>query len=251
MKPFHHPLLAGGLAALLVADLPGQDPEQGPPAPPPVSIGSVDPQAGREEMVELFHRVEERLREIDELLFDASAGEAIGLEVEASGIDQLLRHSTAKAEEVVEGIDRILEIAQQMGGAQATMECPSGGEGEGSPLDQKLQGAQGQKEQTPEMPGQEPQPSEEPGGTDPEDDPGKQGQPNSPRESSDDPRNEENQPPPEGEKGGGSGSADSSERWGDLPIHVRDLFRTEGGGDLPPQYRDWIDAYYRRLNQRP
>jgi hypothetical protein len=28
------------------------------------------------------------------------------------------------------------------------------------------------------------------------------------------------------------------------------LFRTEGGGDLPPQYRDWIDAYHRRLNRR-
>jgi len=33
---------------------------------------------------------------------------------------------------------------------------------------------------------------------------------------------------------------------------VRDLFRREGDGtDLPPQYRDWIDAYYRRLNRKP
>jgi len=32
---------------------------------------------------------------------------------------------------------------------------------------------------------------------------------------------------------------------------VRDLFRMEGGGDLPPRYRDWIDAYYRRLDRTP
>jgi hypothetical protein len=44
---------------------------------------------------------------------------------------------------------------------------------------------------------------------------------------------------------------DERERWGDLPIQVREVFRNEGGADLPPQYRDWIDAYYRRLNQRP
>jgi hypothetical protein len=25
----------------------------------------------------------------------------------------------------------------------------------------------------------------------------------------------------------------------------------EGGRDLPPRYRDWIDAYYRRLNRQP
>jgi hypothetical protein len=28
---------------------------------------------------------------------------------------------------------------------------------------------------------------------------------------------------------------------------VRDVFRTQGGGDMPAKYRDWIDAYYRRM----
>ena len=40
---------------------------------------------------------------------------------------------------------------------------------------------------------------------------------------------------------------DSNDRWGDLPIQVREVFRTEGGMDMPPQYRDWIDGHYRRL----
>ena len=45
---------------------------------------------------------------------------------------------------------------------------------------------------------------------------------------------------------------DDRERWGDLPLQVRDLFRSEGSSaDLPAQYRDWIDAYHRRLNRRP
>jgi hypothetical protein len=42
--------------------------------------------------------------------------------------------------------------------------------------------------------------------------------------------------------------ADSVDRWGDLPMHARDVFRTHGGADLPAYYRDWIDHYYRRLN---
>jgi hypothetical protein len=45
--------------------------------------------------------------------------------------------------------------------------------------------------------------------------------------------------------------AAGNDRWGDLPVHVRELFRAQGGGDLPPRYRDWIDSYYRRSNQRP
>ncbi len=40
------------------------------------------------------------------------------------------------------------------------------------------------------------------------------------------------------------------EVWGELPIHLRDIFRAEGGVDVPAQYRDWIDSYYRRLNRR-
>ena len=53
--------------------------------------------------------------------------------------------------------------------------------------------------------------------------------------------------PPTGEKERAR-VPDLQDRWGDLPIQVREVFRNQGGSDLPPQYRDWIDAYYRRLN---
>jgi hypothetical protein len=44
---------------------------------------------------------------------------------------------------------------------------------------------------------------------------------------------------------------DAREAWGYLPEHARDVFRTQGGGQMPARYREWIDAYYRKLNERP
>jgi hypothetical protein len=32
---------------------------------------------------------------------------------------------------------------------------------------------------------------------------------------------------------------------------MRETFRNQGRNDLPVQYRDWIDSYYRRLNRKP
>jgi hypothetical protein len=46
-------------------------------------------------------------------------------------------------------------------------------------------------------------------------------------------------------------SAGSADRWGDLPLHAREVFREQGGAELPSRYRDWIDQYYRRLNRKP
>ena len=58
-------------------------------------------------------------------------------------------------------------------------------------------------------------------------------------------------PPPPDAIGGMGPRIDDADRWGDLPPHARRYFRAEGGGPLPPQYRDWIDLYYRRLNRSP
>jgi hypothetical protein len=38
------------------------------------------------------------------------------------------------------------------------------------------------------------------------------------------------------------------EQWGNLPVHMQELFRAEGGDKVPARYRDWIESYYRRLN---
>jgi len=33
-----------------------------------------------------------------------------------------------------------------------------------------------------------------------------------------------------------------------LPPRAREVFTIKGGEDMPARYRDWIDAYYRRLS---
>ncbi|HUR28859.1 MAG TPA: hypothetical protein VM509_11775, partial [Planctomycetota bacterium] len=77
--------------------------------------------------------------------------------------------------------------------------------------------------------------------------PGKDGSPTNPGPEQD--RVGMNKPggPPPQMKTARIDKDNSTERWGDLPIQVREVFRTEGGEDMPPQYRDWIDGYYRRL----
>ena len=55
--------------------------------------------------------------------------------------------------------------------------------------------------------------------------------------------------PGQGEKGQAIGVLPGTGTWGNLPLHMRDIFRSEGGSDMPARYRDWIDNYYRRLNK--
>ncbi|HJO26446.1 MAG TPA: hypothetical protein QF730_04280 [Planctomycetota bacterium] len=99
-------------------------------------FGDMDP---AQEMTLLFGRVERRLRRIDELLMEAGQGSAAALEaVGPSGLDELLPEGEPAAaqsaggaqlspvarllavsrdggREVLNDIDRILEIAQQSG----------------------------------------------------------------------------------------------------------------------------------------
>lgn len=249
-------LLAAG--ALAQAPAPQEKPEIGPdPLDGPTRM-MAPPDQMQQELRELFRQVELRLREIDRLLSDASAGDTALLDdVGEAGIDKLLDRSRENATKSIQDIDRILEIAEQMGSqAQSSggsCEKP-GGQGTGqSPIDQA--GTQRtQREATPDAPpegageqaekqgdqGEKPGEEKKPGGDTPRD-----------GRASDDPfaDNQEGAEPPGSERGSAS-DANGLDRWGDLPITVRDVFRTEGGGDLPPRYRDWIDSYYRRLSDR-
>lgn len=221
-------------------------------APPPLPGHSSDAGEARAEMVQLFHKVERRLAEIDALLYDASTGEPSPREglasIAESGIGELLQRSQGESQGVLQDMDRILEIARQFGQSQSQGgggSCESALKGS-SPLDKKP-GAKGEKEQTPEMmdSGQRlPEPLKGPGDCEKP----------TPRDSvapEDESENRDASTDPPAAETGRVEVQDSAERWGDLPEHVRDLFRTEGGREMPPQYRDWIDGYYRRLNRRP
>ena len=73
-------------------------------------------QEAADEMKALFKKVDRRLGEIDQLLYDAGAGEAKLAQLTESGIGKLLDQYKSHSQEVQSGIDRIIEIAQQSGG---------------------------------------------------------------------------------------------------------------------------------------
>ncbi|MAF66292.1 MAG: hypothetical protein CMJ84_11630 [Planctomycetes bacterium] len=102
------------------------------------------------------------------------------------------------------------------------------------------------RENTPENPGGEPQGAQEqPSEQLPQP---SQGQSDDPRAADDPERTNIAGADPRSLATDAPSAIDATDRWGDLPVHVRDVFRYEGGHGLPPEYRDWIDSYYRRLN---
>lgn len=227
------------------AQEPGPTPPPVPPTPTPLGPVAPGGDATEKEMRDLFVKVEKRLREIDSLLFDAGAGKAPKEPVANAGIDQLLRNAAESGKTVKEDIDRILELARKRGQSQSSSGGGSSGDPKKSgtsPLDQQRDGSPSGRESTPTKPqeGKDKQGEQ----------PGQDGQPKSPKKDDPnaDPKNRSGGPPPRSPTDR-SASPDSRDKWGDLPVHVREVFRVEGGADLPPQYRDWIDGYYRRLQQ--
>ena len=110
-----------------------------------------------------------------------------------------------------------------------------------SPLDQERQRGPTQPEQTPEAP--KPSPGEkQPGQAQP--------QPTKADDRTKNPPPGENHPaPPRTDPSAPPVTpGNDSERWGMLPERVRAVFQNQITDDLPLQYRDWIDSYYRRLN---
>jgi hypothetical protein len=106
-------------------------------------------------MLELFRAVERNLKRIDEMLNDASAGDAPLSAVEDAGLDDLLKDTQASSKSVVQDIDRILELARQRGQQQQSQGQSQGepqqGDGQ-SPLDQARDRGPREGESTPEKP---------------------------------------------------------------------------------------------------
>ena len=216
----------------------------------------------QQEIAELFDSVERRLRLIDAMLLEASAGNTTRLaELEGSGLEDLLEdlpqeqkpksdsesscqglggsigQSSTQGRQAVEEINRIIEIAQSLpSGCQAG--APKEGEKPGqSPLDRPQTSRD--KSQSPEKPKEDgSKPGEKPK------------EPKDNKSSEDEGKNEKADRIPGAATETPPQVTDQREHWGDLPVHVRDVFRAEGGPGMPAQYRDWIDAYYRRLNSR-
>ena len=228
--------------------------------PKTVELGRDEAEA---ELIKLFGKVEKNLREIDRLLSDAGAGDTSALQkIGPSGIDDLLKKSQESGQQTAKDIDRLLELAKQLGTPQSSSSAGSGQPGDPSGqslIDKKGQQSAG-REETPSQPqsqGQAPKPDPadkngKKSAQKPENQPDPSGtDPKNPQASKDSARNRAASAPQTGAKDPAARPSDDKDRWGDLPLHARDVFRNEGGADMPAQYRDWIDAYYRRLNKKP
>jgi hypothetical protein len=248
MNPSRSALFTGLLAgACLAWILPATAQETGKKEEPEIELPDLTGmRAAQEEMVKLFHEVERTLGAIDLELADAGAGRIPVPEGKDSGIERLLRSHGEKSDQAVAGIERILELAEELGkqtGSQcmkAGMNAPPEQSGE-SPLDKERQRGPTQGERTPEAP--EPKDGEQP------EQPQPQGE--KPDDRGPNPPPGENRPsPPRNDEGGQPfAHADDADRWGSLPLRVQKVFQNQITDDLPLQYRDWIDAYYRRLNK--
>ena len=232
----------------------------------PLPAGMED---ARQQMIKLFGEVETRLRQIDKLLSEAAAGERGAQDAQkpigeaAAGIGALVKRTQEEGKAVVEGIDKILELAAQ----QQQQEGQGGGSGTGngaktsntsqggktgqpgeeqgkSPLEGQRDTTT-QRESTPDKPGSEK--GKQPDGQQPD----QSGSPKGNKKAPGDGKNTSGKAPPGLETEKAAHGADSRESWGYLPEHARDVFRTQGGGQMPARYREWIDAYYKKLNQKP
>ena len=226
---------AAPLAATVLLGLAGSAQETAAPA-----MGGRTPE--QEEMVRLFHEVERALLAIDLELADAGAGRIPPPEGGESGIERLLRSHGEKSDQATMGIEEILRLAQQMN-QKSVGQCMKPGQNGQSPLDQEKKSSPKQQENTPDKPenGQEKKPEgqkPEPQGKQPDD--GQQSPP---------PRENRNQPDRAQESADAVPHGNDAERWGVLPERVPHVFQNQLTDDLPLQYRDWIDGYYRRLNK--
>src|SRR5262245_35809149 len=99
---------------------------QEPPKKPQIELPDLGGiQEAQEEMVKLFHEVERTLGAIDIELADAGAGRIPVPEGKDSGIERLLRSHGEKSDQAVAGIERILELAEELG-KQCNSSCMKG-----------------------------------------------------------------------------------------------------------------------------
>jgi hypothetical protein len=249
------PFVAAAIAAFALA-LPAASPQGGlPPEVERLMRGGDDTPADLEaEMRALFAKVERALRRIDDKLFEAGAGDALSGDLH-SGLGDLLDRTLTDSRNAVRDIDRILEIASQMSQQQQS----SSGGSSGDPQDGQSQ-SQRDGRRPPPRQGQENTPENpderlDPGANQPQssgsEQQQQQGEGQGEQPLGGEGRGEDQQQGelPASQRGEPAQPGTGTDPWGDLPPRVQAIFRTQGGADMPPAYRGWIDAYHRRLGR--
>lgn len=239
------------------------------PLRPPGGAGG--PEA---ELRELFLKVDKRLKRSTELLWEASSGDGSGAdqigsaridelirEAEAarsrarSGIEKLLEASRRQNQAASDEIERILQIAAENGSQSSSSSSSSSQQQQSSsqPPQQGQTPSGSRREEKGEQPGEQPgeQQGEQQQGQEQQQEQGEQENGDRPDDNraSDDPPEDSTGGDPRESETGAAARPNGVEEWGDLPVHLRKVFQNRVSDDVPPRYRDWIDAYYGRLNR--
>lgn len=253
------PAIAGGVAFLAAPMVSAQEAGGNP----------------QDEIKQLFKKVEKDLQEIDKLLLDASKdprGAANSSSANASESSDPSAKSTAKSanarqREVSESIQKIMDLIPPGNGSCSNcsnhgLKKPGDSQSNGKPNQQQGQGQGGSMaEGQPQKSGQEQErqqqqneektaqgagqaPSTPKDGMEPKD-PNASGDPNSPLKSTEKGSNGPKKPR-DYDTERLARQKEASDRWGDLPEHVRKAFANENTDDLPMRYRKWIQDFYLR-----
>lgn len=222
---------------------------QDPPAPAPTPeseakapIELLPGGEGAEEdtPLKVLGRIGETLREVESLMsrltFDAEA--AGGQEKVLDDIDKLLEQTGDGQQQVLGEIDKLINMAQQQ-------QCKSGNFSPQSlSKPPKSQQEQQQNEQQEQGQKQESQAQQDPKN---EKKDGESGEPENPNDSKGDPKNGKKPTDPAAEK---SWNKDINGRWGSLPPKLQELIRQGDPSKFPPQYREMLEEYYKRLSDK-
>ena len=193
---------------------------------------------------ELVIRIRQSMREVNKLLLDGST-EGAGTEAArvARDIEKLLDEAENKSKSVVDGLEKLMEMAQQQQqqqqqsqSSQSNQDQQQQNQNQNQPQREKSDNPQ---ELVDQQQGNKDQQQQKPDGEKPDG--------NKPDQSPPDKTKASEAPPP-----GATGSferEDTSGRWGVLPAkQAEDLQRYEVQ-EFPLRYRHWMDLYFRRVNK--
>lgn len=246
-----------------------QDDERERPALPESLPGASDLQ---QEMIRLFGEVESHLEEVDTLLYEASGADPFG---DGEGLREWIDGARDNGRSAVEKIDELLEIADQMQ-QQNEQQQQNQSQSQQNSGQNRQQGQQDQQQSSSRQQGG--QENQQQSSRDQRDQTGRSSRertPEGPNEAGAQNQQQSSGSEPQGQAGarpedGGESDADGENqrgeaqddasrtanddprafgRWGELPPRTQEIFTNTASDDMPPQYRDWIDAYYRRVSR--
>ncbi len=237
---FTHALLLGGLAVLIAfpANALAQDkPAEKPPVQIELPEGLEGAEPEGDTPLKILERIGETLKGVESLMAKLSFGTETrqGQEKILDDIDKLLKQTGNQQQSIIDDIDKLIDMAQQ--------QCKSGNFNSNSLQQPQQQQNQQPQQNKPQQQGEkqdqksklDPQNSEKPNG----------GEKETPTKSESEPTSASKPNDPAAEK---SWAKDVNGAWGSLPPKLQELIRQGDPSKFPPQYRQLLEEYYKRLS---